>query len=88
MCVGLANTLVEFLQVHQMDTDSALIGLSPSNDTFDACNEQERHMPHQLMSWKALDGSALKQEVRKTAEKVREWTNIAKGNPSQQLSCF
>eukprot|EP00026_Physarum_polycephalum_P001062 Phypoly_transcript_01063.p1 GENE.Phypoly_transcript_01063~~Phypoly_transcript_01063.p1 ORF type:complete len:1053 (+),score=175.62 Phypoly_transcript_01063:3-3161(+) len=80
MCVTLANNLLDFLQVHKMDTDSALIGLSPSNFTFDACTEQERHLPHQLMGWKTLDGSGLKQEVRKTAEKVVEWTSVTKGD--------
>ena len=79
MCVALANNLLDFLQVHEMDTDSALIGLSPSYYTFDACTEQERHIPHQLVAWRTLDGSGLKQEVRKTAEKVREWTTITKG---------
>jgi hypothetical protein len=79
MCVSLANNLLDFLQVHKMDTDSALIGLSPSNFTFDACIEQERHLPHQLMGWKTLEGSGLKQEVRKTVEKVIEWTSVTKG---------
>jgi hypothetical protein len=80
MCVSLANNLLDFLQVHKMDTDSALIGLSPSHSTFDSITEQERHLPHQLVAWKSLDGSGLKQEVRKTAEKVKEWTNISKGS--------
>lgn len=78
--MGLANNLLEFLQVHKMDTDSALIGLSPSNFTYDTCIEQERHLPHQLIAWKTMDGSGLKQEVRKTAEKVKEWTSIEKGS--------
>jgi hypothetical protein len=64
-----------------MDTDSALIGLTPSHNTFDSCTEEERHLPHQVASWKVLDGK-IKQEVRKTAEKIQEWTNIAKGTNS------
>lgn len=78
-CVGLAHNLLEFLQIHKMDTDSALIGLSPSNLAMDASTEQERYLMHQVAGWKTLESSSLKADVRKTADKVLEWTTINKG---------
>lgn len=77
--MGLANNLLEFLQIHKMDPDSALIGLSPSNSAMDAATEQERHLPQQVMGWKTVETSSLKVDVRKTADKMLEWTNITKG---------
>lgn len=62
-----------------MDTDSSLIGLAPSDSAMHECTEQERHLFQQVGTWRALEGSALKSEVRKTADKINELITINKG---------
>ena len=52
----LANNLLEFLEVHKMDTDSSLIGLSPSDSAMNECTEQERHLFQQVVGWRTLEG--------------------------------
>eukprot|EP01111_Echinosteliopsis_oligospora_P011311 TRINITY_DN3706_c0_g1_i1.p1 TRINITY_DN3706_c0_g1~~TRINITY_DN3706_c0_g1_i1.p1 ORF type:complete len:268 (-),score=64.05 TRINITY_DN3706_c0_g1_i1:120-923(-) len=55
----LANAFVKFLQTYEMDTDSSLIGLPPSDNVIDSCSEYERSLPHFLSLLRQEDTSTI-----------------------------